>query len=287
METIFFIIVVFVLNFIYLMKSNHNKEYFQNKEDFQNNYDFIAIISDWGNIYSKYQYNNKSLAELDNKYNSYKMCKDLRIPTPKLYHYGNFDNIKKNIYNKRAFVIKPLQECSSNNVFPLVKKNNKFINEFDSKEVTKQQLKDTFKNKKVIVEEFIKNDDGEYAIPDDYKIYCFKGNIEFILHKYYKDGKYYSFYYNKDWKPLDIKTNNFSKGEAQPRPRKFLKMIDYCRIIAGKVFPDVFVRLDFYFNNTDPVFGEVTPSPNGGKGFKDQKTRNFLNYLCQKNDLSL
>lgn len=284
METIFFIIVVFVLNLSYLMK---NKEGFQNKEDFQNKHEFLEIVKDWSRIYNQYTYNNKPLRELDNKYNSYLMCKELRIPTPQLYHYGNFDDIKKNIYSKRAIVMKPIQECSSNNVFPLVKKNNKFINEFDGKEVTQQQLKDAFKNNKVIVEEFIKNDDGEYTIPDDYKIYCFKGNIEFILHKYYKNGKYYSFYYNKDWEPIGIKTNDFLKGEVQPRPRKYLQMLEYCRIIAGKVFPDVFVRLDFYFNNTDPVFGEVTPGPNGGQDLKDKKTHDFLNYLCKKNNLSL
>lgn len=306
MNTIFFIIVVFVIIFIYLARNNkegyennaepkennkepgkNNTEPEKNNTEEINKHDFLEIIKDWGRIYNQYTYKNKPLAELDNKYNSYLMCKELRIPTPELYYYGNFNDINKNIFNKNAFVIKPIQECNSNNVFTLIKKNNKFINIFNGKDVEKKELNNVFKDQKVIVEEFIKNDDGEYTIPDDYKIFCFKGEIEFILHRTVKENKLYSNCYDKDWNPLDIKVNNLPKGELRPRPRKYLQMLEYCRIMAGKVFPDVFVRLDFYFNNTDPVFGEVTPGPNGGQELKDKKTHNFLNYLCKKNDLSL
>ncbi len=278
-------ILLILLVFVILLLNIYSKKKIS-KESFRNKYDFIAIVKDWKNIYEKYKYNNKSLHELNNKYNTYKMCRDLHIPTPELYHYGNFDDITDYMYNKKAFVIKPQIGHSSTNVFPLINIDNKLFNQFNGTEVTKQKLNNTFKNKKVIVEEFIRNDDGKYTIPDDYKIYCFKGNIGFILHKYYKYGKYYVCYYTKDWKPIDIETNNkFYKGEAQPRPKHLFKMVNMCRFIANKVFPNVFVRLDFYLNNTYPVFGEVTPSPNSGRGFTDIKTRNWLNYLCQKYNL--
>jgi len=279
-------ILLILLVFIILLLIIYSKKE-SNKENFINKYDFITIVKDWKNIYEKYKYNNKSLHELNNKYNTYRMCKDLQIPTPKLYYYGNFDYIIDYIYNiKKAFVIKPHIGHSSTNVFPLININNKLFNQFNGTEVTKQKLNNTFKNKKVIIEEFIRNDDGKYTIPDDYKIYCFKGNIGFILHKYYKYGKYYVCYYTTDWIPLNIKTNNkFYKGKPQPRPKHLSKMINMCNFIANKVFPNVFVRLDFYLNNTYPVFGEVTPSPNSGRGFTDIKTRNWLNYLCQKYNL--
>ena len=306
MDTIFFIIVVFVIIFIYLSRNNkegyenntkpeknntepkeNNTEPKENNTEEINKYDFLEIVKDSNRIYNQHKYKNKPLTELINKYNSHLMCKDLRIPTPELYYHGNFNDIKKNIFNKKAFVINPIQECNSNNVFTLINKNNKFINLFDGKDVKQEELYNVFKNKKVIVEEFIKNDDGEYTIPDDYKIFCFKGEIEFILHRTVINNKYYSNCYDKDWKSMDIKVNNLPKGKLQPRPRKYLQMLEYCRIIAGKVFPDVFVRLDFYFNNTDPVFGRITPTPNNGEELNDKKTHDFLNYLCKKNDLSL
>ena len=150
-----------------------------------------------------------------------------------------------------------------------------------------EELNNVFKNKEVFIEELIKNDDGEHTIPDAYKVYSFNGEIEFILHRSFKNNKYYSNCYDKDWSPIDIKVDDFPKGELQPRPRKYLQMLEYSKIMVGKVFSNVFVTLVFYFNNTDPVFDKVVTNPNKGQNVNNKRTQEFLNYLCKKNDLSL
>ena len=285
MESIFYVIIVFILIFFYLIKNN--KEGYENNNQLEKNkHDFSEIVKNSNRIYSEYNYNNKPLLELSNKYNSYLMCKDLRIPTPELYYYGNYNNIKKNIFNKKAFVIKPLDNNSDNN-FVLINNNNKLINLFNGKNIKKEELNNVFKNKEVFIEELIKNDDGEHTIPDAYKVYSFNGEIEFILHRSFKNNKYYSNCYDKDWSPIDIKVDDFPKGELQPRPRKYLQMLEYSKIMVGKVFSNVFVTLVFYFNNTDPVFDKVVTNPNKGQNVNNKRTQEFLNYLCKKNDLSL
>lgn len=225
----------------------------------------------------------------NNKLNSHFMCKKLNIPTPKLYYYGKYNSMDKNILNKNNFVIKPIEGSRSRNVLPLVKYNDYYINKFNDKKFIINDFDKIYNNKEVIVEEFVKDDKGMNTIPSDYKFFCFKGKPEFLYICIFDEKtkrKLYC-YYNMNWEEINVNIYSIlTKVSGIEKPKNFEKMKEYCKKIASNVFPEVFVRLDFYLNNNNPVFGEVTPEPFGGKGYSDEGKK-LLNQLCKKHNLKV
>ena len=261
----------------------------KNTEGFKvDKYNYILLTKNWKNIYSNIKFNNKSIYLLDDKYQSYLMSKKLNIPTPKLYYCGEYNLMNKNILNKNQFVIKTLKDSSSNNVYPVIKESNNYKNVFNNKIVKISTFDKIYNNKKVIVEEFIKDNNGKYSIPDDYKFYCFKGVPEILHYRSKKpnEDEYIHNYYNIDWNLLKIHLRKYEKGIKIDKPKNFEKMKSYCKKIASTVFPEVFVRIDFYLNNNEPVFGEVTPNPCAGTCFTNEGKK-YLDKLCEKHDLSI
>lgn len=89
-----------------------------------------------------------------------------------------------------------------------------------------------------------------------------------------------------EWNLLKIHLGKYEKGIKIDKPKNFEKMKYYCKKIASTFFPEVFVRIDFYLNNNEPVFGEVTPNPCAGTCFTNEGKK-YLNDLCKKHSLSI
>ena len=271
MFTIFFFITGIIIFFLIRKHKNH----FYVKE-----YNFIKITSNWYNNYSNYYFNNIPLYNFDNKYETYKLMKNLGIRTPKLYFYGNYNNYKNKLLNKKHFVIKPIKGHSSNNVF-LVSNN---INMFTKKRITYDKLDTVFNNKIVMIEEFLKDNYNNYTIPDDYKLYTFKGNVEIILHKFNKNNKYYCNTYDRNLKQIKNINKTFISTDNTIDKKSIKKIIKKAEKIGKTVFNNVFVRLDFYLSQNKPVLGEITPCPCGALCFTNEGKK-ILNSLCKKHDL--
>ena len=283
---IFTLLVLFVILFVLIITYDRKNKYNNRK------FNFILLINRWPSIYKKFRFNNVTIDKFNNKINSYHMCKKLKIPVPELYYNGNYNLISESVFYNKAFVIKPANGSSSNGVFPVVKhKNNTYINIFNNNILRKTDFNSIFNNVNVIVEEFILDTNGNYTIPDDYKFFCFKGKLEFLKHRYLdnKTKKYHFNYYDMDWNVIDINLevpNKQIRSKKIKKPLNFDKMKEYCQKISSKVFSQVFVRLDFYLNLDQPVFGEVTPEPLGGIGYS-KKGIEFLDNLCRKHNLNL
>lgn len=275
---IVFFIIILLFFFIYKQKK---VEMIKNYKK----YSFLEIIHNWGYIYNNLYFNNKKLITFNNKYNTYLLSKKLNVKVPKMYYYGLYKDMNKEILNKKNFVIKPLNGHSSQNVLLI---NNK-LNLFNNKTYNINNFNRIFKNSFVIVEEFLKDKNGKYNIPDDFKFFVFKGNPELILHKVYKNNKYKKTWYDSNWNKLKlpISSNNITgPGPSIPKPKGFNDMINICKKIGKTVFKDVFVRLDFYLDNNIPTFGEITPHPLAGKGFTKEGLV-VLDKLCKKHDLHI
>lgn len=207
--------------------------------------------------------------KLSNKYNSREFARKHGCRVPELYWKGNnytaidFDNLPEH------YVIRPTKGHSLKLVF-LIKNS---INLMDGKKYSKEDIKVVlskalYDDQKIefLFEEFVRTEDGEYKIPDDYKFYMFNGQIGCIqVINRLSNTTGFTSWYDENWNLLPNLTTNYPEGKVQPIPKCLQEMIDY----AGKLSKsyEIFVRVDFYATDKGAVFGEFTPTPGLGNGF--------------------
>lgn len=113
---------------------------------------------------------------------------------------------------------------------------------------------------RVMCERLIKTPPG--LMPVDIKIHCFHGEPLQIMYCYDRDETGFArfLFADADWNMEPGYTTN-KTDSPPPRPRSLDRMLDYARKLA-KPFP--FVRVDFFEEEGEPVFGELTFTPCGG-----------------------
>lgn len=119
----------------------------------------------------------------------------------------------------------------------------------------------------IVVEKLLQTENGK--IPNDYKLHCFHGNVEFIYVAVDREGINKRNIYDKNWEPLDFVWSSKKKIKLKGRgpeiapPDSFKEMIRLAEILS-KDFP--YVRIDFYDVDGKIYFGEVTQHHGGGMG---------------------
>ena len=265
---------------------------------FEYDNDYFKTTRNWVIVYDKYLFLNKPLKRLNHKIIAHDIMKDLGIKVPKIYYYGSIDDVDIQIFNKKAYVIKPEFGHTSMNVFLIHNERNIFDNKLykysDFKKIFRKSQDDyigTMSYNNIIIEEFILNHDSkedEYKVNDDFKIFVFKGHVEIILRKIYKNGEYHTIFYNNKCEIIEPlrssvgKPNNYNIELDKTILKNLCVTAEY---IGKKVFSKVFTRLDFYVNNkSEIIFGEVTPNPFNGKGFNNNGIK-LLKSFAKKYDL--
>lgn len=95
----------------------------------------------------------------------------------------------------------------------------------------------------------------------DYRVFCFKGEPEFIWTTRLVDHVYYSSTYDKNWKNINIKWQNWYVDEEHEKPEQLDRILD----IARKLSTDFdMVRVDLFNVNGKVYFSELTFTQNGG-----------------------
>jgi len=176
-------------------------------------------------------------------------------------------------------VIKPSSGWSANNVFCLIDGINILDGEaYNRDRVLKTLEEDNFlrgRSPIFMCEEFLTPEDemNSDIIPRDYKFYCFGGQIALVhvvLRRSVKD-KYANVhhYLDTDFReiPRKVMSNRNVPKEAFPMPDCWDAMVEDVRSL-GKAL-GCFMRIDMYATQKGPVFGEFTPTPEGGKGFTE------------------
>lgn len=217
----------------------------------------------------KWKEGNNWQRKLSNKYNSREFAKKHNCKVPELYWKGSDYNTIDFNDLPAHYVIRPVTGHSCGLVFLMNNSNNLM----DGKDYLPGEIKKALsaplqenKNAVFLLEEFLKTEQGEYKIPDDYKFYMFNGNvgcIQIINRLSGTDG--YTSWYNKDWKPLPNFTANYPDGKEQAPPACLLEMTAAAERLS-KAY-QIFCRIDFYATDKGAVFGEFTPTPALGKGF--------------------
>jgi hypothetical protein len=117
----------------------------------------------------------------------------------------------------------------------------------------------------IIAEKLLVDKNGK--IPNDYKVHCINGEIQFIYVAVDREGKNKRNIYDKDWKPLPFSWANKFKDTSKLRgdeidpPASLQRMLEISLEVA-RLF--AYVRVDFYDVDGQLYFGEITQCHGGG-----------------------
>lgn len=114
---------------------------------------------------------------------------------------------------------------------------------------------------KILVEEFFS--DGGSSIPNDYKIYCFKGSPRFVQVDLGRFTHHTRDFYDTDWQCLPWTLMYPASEAAIPRPDNLEEMLDVAAKLSA---PFSFIRVDMYTTGKETRVGEMTNCPESASG---------------------
>lgn len=132
--------------------------------------------------------------------------------------------------------------------------------------------------RRIIAEAFIEDKSGDLK---DYKFFCFNGRVEFFKVDFDRFIGHKANYYDTDWNilPFEEIVCPSDKRQIHEKPNNFDKMIEFAEILAQGL---PFSRIDFYNNEGNIYFGEITFFPNSGMGkFNPEEADDKLGALIK------
>lgn len=218
--------------------------------------------------------------KLSNKFNAREFAQKFGCRVAELYWHGRDYEAIPFATLPAAYVIRPTIGFSSNLVF-LMKDS---VNLMDKQPYTPSQIKEVLaaalaqsSHLEFLVEEFVRTEQGETRIPDDYKFYIFDGEIAAIqVINRLSPSEGLTTCYDANWKQIDNVNLYYPVGPYQEPPACLLEMIQQAKQLS-KAY-GIFARIDFYATDKGAVFGEFTPTPFKGKSFAPSADKMFMQY---------
>ncbi|PHM62365.1 ATP-grasp fold amidoligase family protein [Xenorhabdus ishibashii] len=184
------------------------------------------------------------------------------------YAWDSVDEI-----NWDALPPKFVLKCNHGAGYNIICKDNSKLDVNSTKSILKKWMKhDYWRNsvelcyknipKKIVCEKFIETKSG--TLPYDYKVFCFHGHPLFVMvctERETDKPKYY--FVDKEWDilPYGLDYLNLKDKSLLEKPDGYSDLFHYAEILS-KPFP--FVRADFYLNDGQIIFGELTFTPAAG-----------------------
>lgn len=173
--------------------------------------------------------------------------------------YDSFDELAKNIkFEGKKLVIKTTHDCGGvwivSNKEELLAKKKSIIRKLKKKVYNHAREWVYYKVKpRLIVEEFLETESGK--APWDYKIFCFNGKARFLFVATDRPHDIKFDFFDLEWNNLHIINGHPNADFKIPKPNRLDEMI----AIAEKLSSDFpHVRVDFYYENDQIYFGELT-----------------------------
>lgn len=179
------------------------------------------------------------------------------------------------------FVIKWNFGCGQNlickdksklNIQDAITKLNKWYGIHDSFYLQHSEMQYRGIKPKLICEKLISTRDGQ--LPLDYKLYCFHGEAKFVMlctERETGHAKYYFFDRDKKLARINKRGLAAPEGFTIPMPEGYDLLFEYAERLS-KPFP--FVRADFYLEEGQVIFGELTFTPCGGYDVNIPRSQN-------------
>lgn len=110
----------------------------------------------------------------------------------------------------------------------------------------------------IIAEEFLPS---AHIVPEDYKFFCFRGQVAFIQHDTGRYQDHRRCLYSTDWRLMPVTLAYARYETAAPAPRDLDSMIQIAQRLSAE---HDFVRVDLYQTDEAVYFGEMTFFPGSG-----------------------
>lgn len=110
----------------------------------------------------------------------------------------------------------------------------------------------------IIAEEFLPCD---HLVPEDYKFFCFRGQVAFIQHDSGRYVEHLRRLYSPDWRSLPITLAHEHYHPVADAPRDLATMIEIAKRLSAS---HDFMRVDLYQMDDAVYFGEMTFFPGSG-----------------------
>ena len=218
--------------------------------------------------------------KLSNKYNAKQFALKMGCKVADLYWKGrdvqtiNFECLPK------QFVIRPTVGHSSRSVFIMNEGLNLFDNRvYDPAEIIQQLKLKLLENPglQFLIEEFLEEEHGVYKVLNDYKFFCFNGEIAscHLINRLGPKAGFGSFY-DEHWNPMEAVHPGYTLVDPKPKPECLEEMVQHVKTLS-KAYK-IFCRIDFYATTKGAVFGEFTPTPGMGEGYSKYGQRLLVSY---------
>lgn len=116
---------------------------------------------------------------------------------------------------------------------------------------------------RIVCEELISTDTN--TVPEDYKIFCFSGNPQYIQVDLSRFEKHERIIYDANWKKQPFNIKYALNSLDVKKPSGLSEMLTLASKLA-KAIPTPFLRVDFYQSGEKIYFGELTFFEEGGYG---------------------
>ena len=211
---------------------------------------------------------------LNNKYNSREFAKRHGVDVPELYWKGR--SLRDLPWGSlpSQIVVRPCWGAVRKGVYVLdgdrdLLSDRRF--EADELQRTLAPLFSGFPRHPVLVEEFLRTEQGRYALPIEYKFHVFRGHIgaiEVIERATGKKGDATSRFFTSEWVRIEepIRLCLPEGGPLDP-PACLHQLVESARTLGGAY--GTYVRVDLYATERGCVFGEFSSIPNDGKDFTE------------------
>ena len=218
--------------------------------------------------------------KLSNKYNAKQFAIKMGCNVANLYWKGRDVHTIDFNHLPKQYVIRPTVGHSSGNVFVMNDGYNLFDNSsYEAAEIRgKLALKLAEKPRlEFLIEEFLQEEPDQCKVLNDYKFFCFNGEIAScqLINRLGPKAGFGSFY-DEHWNPMKAVHPGYTLVAPKPRPECLEEMVQQVKILSEAY--KIFCRIDFYATTKGAVFGEFTPTPGMGEGYSKFGQRLLLNY---------
>ncbi len=245
----------------------------------------------------------------EDKVEAYQIARDHGVRTPRVYQVCRRGEEIDFAALPPRYVVKPNHFALGIGVFAM----DRGVNRLDGKRYGEAQIRTQMDalmartyggersqeaiERRILVEELLRPEDGSDSLPDDYKCYVFGGRVELIevvrrrgprgwwlLRRFRRPWSATVHFLTPEWQPTPQAILLHEPGRDQspgPRPRCLPELIAAAERL-GAAFGE-FLRVDLYATDQGAVFGEFTVHPYGGSFFSEYGNR-LLGELWQRPD---
>lgn len=221
----------------------------------------------------KMHYRNPTMHQCVDKFLVREYVKNKGLESLLVPLIGKYDNLEQIDWCSlpKSFVIKTTHGGGGLNVVVCKDKDNLSMNEvFEKLSYSPYPVKTNTLGREwayyglqpgIVIEELLINKENPQAGIDDYKLFCYRGQVKYIVVDVDRYVEHKRNFYDRHWNNLNVTSDCPAADREIERPQHLDDMIMFAETLSDD-FP--FVRVDLYYVDGKVYFGELTFYPWSG-----------------------